>query len=98
MCTSSRCTGNSPFLQDIYLDTMVVFFGFSANPGTCTFLHVCGIIIISVHHADAPEISHFSKNFTWTPELFFFWVFCTSTGHVLNGVSVNVGGNMLFSF
>ena len=46
----------------------------------------------TLHHADAPD---FLRTFTQTP---FFWVFCTSPGHVLNGVWVNVGGNMLFSF
>ena len=48
--------------------------------------------IICLHHADAPD---FLRTSTQTP---CFWVFCTSPGHVLNGVWVNVGENMLFSF
>ena len=36
---------------------------------------------ICLHHADALG---FFRTFTLTPGLFFFWVFCTSLGHVLH--------------
>ena len=97
MCTSCGCSGNSVFLQDIDLDTRVVFFDFPHIPGICTaFLHVCCIFIVCVHHADAPAISHFPGTFTQTPELLFSGFL--HIPHLLNHGWVNVRGNMLFSF
>ena len=61
-CTCCRCSGNSAFFWDIYLDMGVVFFGFFKH-------YIMQILWILLGHL----LRH---------QGCFFWVFCTSPGHV----------------
>ena len=96
--TLCRCSGLS---WDIYLDTRAVFLGFSTQYWDMYFIftcmwHIClGQLPMKLFVYIMQMLWIFSGHL---PRHHFFWAFCTSPGHVLNGVWVNVGGNMLSSF
>ena len=92
LCTSRRCSSNFIFSQDIYPDIRAVFvLAFCASRGHVLHFYMCVTYLfwmlthqsIHVHPADALEILHFSRTFTWTPGLFFFQVFHWSLEYVL---------------
>ena len=76
-CTACRCSGNSTFSWDIYLDMSIVFFQvFHTAPGLVLHFYMCATYlfetlthkIICVHHADALD---FPGTFSWTLRLLF---------------------------
>ena len=80
---------------DIYPATTVIF---CIPPGHVLHFYMCVAYLSFVYIMQMlQQFRIFLRNLPGH-QSYFFWAFCTSPGHVLNGVWVNVGGSMLFAF